>query len=74
LLLPSRQSLGQTLDVLAVGFARKGLKHALVQAGVGIFVRMELLIKQYAPDDLENPDGVDHRGYERPTFAAVRSG
>ena len=66
------QELGQTPDVLAVNFARK---HALVQqAGVSTSVRTELLIKQYAPDDLENPDGVDPRGYERPTFAAVRSG
>jgi hypothetical protein len=32
---------------------------------------MKLLIKQYAPDDLENPDGVDARSYERPMFAAV---
>jgi hypothetical protein len=32
---------------------------------------MELLIKQYAPDDLENPDGVGPRSYEWPIFAAV---
>ena len=47
--------LSQPPDVLAVGFARK---QALMQAGVSIFFRMKLLVKQYAPDDLENPDGV----------------
>jgi hypothetical protein len=64
------QELNQTPDVLAVNFARK---HALVQAGVGIFVRMELLIKQYAPDDLENPDGVDPRSYKRRLKSSKKS-
>jgi hypothetical protein len=57
--------LSQPPDVLAVGFARK---HALMQAGVSIFFRMKLLVKQYAPDDLENPDGVDTHSYERLGF------
>ena len=64
------QELNQTPDVLAVNFARK---HALVQASVGIFVRMELLIKQYAPDDLENPDGVDPRSYKRRLKSSKKS-
>jgi hypothetical protein len=59
----------------AVGFAAArhfACNHTLAQAGgVGSAVRMELPIKQYAPDDIDSSDGVDPRGFERLICANV---